>query len=151
MMLQTRSLTGFRQAALVVAVIIGMSACSGSSSSSTTTSPSATQSTQTFTGSIGQNGTALHPFTVASGGYSLLAGYTSLAPAPVTSLGLGIGTWDSSSSTCGLNLSQSDAAKSGSTALSGTAGSGNYCLRVYDGGNISEGVTASYTVQVQHY
>ena len=149
-MLFSKSLIGFKQALLVIVAVVGVTACSDSSSSSTTTATS-TLTTQTFSGSIGQNGTAIHPFTVISGGYSVLAGYTSLAPASVTALGLGIGTWDSSASSCSLNLSQNDAAHGGSTALSGTASAGNYCLRVYDGGNIGEGVTVSYTVQVQHY
>jgi hypothetical protein len=35
--------------------------------------------------------------------------------------------------------------------LSGTPNSGAYCVRIYDGGNIPAGATASYTLQVQHY
>ena len=38
------------------------------------------------------------------------------------------------------------------TAISGTAGSGSYCVRIYDGGNIADpNATVTYTVQVQHY
>jgi hypothetical protein len=80
-----------------------------------------------------------------------MAGFTSVTPTSVAALGMGVGAWDATTSTCGLNQSQNDAAKSGSTAISGTAAAGNYCIRVYDGGNIPEGVTASYTLQVQHY
>jgi len=64
---------------------------------------------------------------------------------------MGIGSWDASTSTCGLNMTQNDSGKNGSTVLSGTANSGAYCLRVYDGGNLSASGSASYTVQVQHY
>jgi hypothetical protein len=67
----------------------------------------------------------------------------------VTALGVGIGTWDGTN--CGLNQAQNDTARSGSTAVTGTAASGNYCVRVYDGGSIPDGVTAAYTLQVQHY
>ena len=140
---------------VLAALLLGVSACSDSSESSsvTTTSPTTTvtSSTETFTGSVGRNGSAIHPFSVTTGGYTLLAGYTSIAPASVTALGVGIGAWDATTSTCGLNQTQNDAAKAGSTALSGTASAGNYCIRVYDGGNIPEGITASYTVQVEHY
>jgi len=138
----------------VLAVLaLAVSACSNSSDSSlsTVTSPTPTVVTDTFSGSIGQNGTAVHPFTVTSSGYTLLAGYTSISPASVAALGLGIGSWDGTASTCGLNLSQNDVARSGSTALSGTANSGSFCIRVYDAGNLTEGVTATYTLQVQHY
>jgi len=81
----------------------------------------------------------------------LLAGYTSISPSSVAALGLGIGSWDAASSTCSLNVSQNDTGRSGSTALSGTPGSGSYRLRIYDAGNIPGGVAAAYTVQVQHY
>jgi len=107
--------------------------------------------TDTFTGSLDQNGTAIYPFTVTSAGYGLLAGYTSISPASVTALGIGIGSWDATASSCSLNLSQNDTGRSGSTALSGTPSNGNYCVRIYDAGNIPAGVAASFTVQVQHY
>ena len=131
---------------------LGLAGCS-SSDSPTTTSPTTTPAlaTETFNGSIGQNEAHDDTFTVTSSGYSLLAGFTSISPASVTALGLGIGNWDPATSTCSLNVSQNDTARSGSTGLSGTANSGSYCLRVYDGGNVAGGVVASYTVQVQHY
>jgi hypothetical protein len=137
---------------LLAALTLASSACSNSSDSSLTLpSSTATSSTETFTGSIAQNGTAVHSFVVKTGGYTLLAGYTSLDPSTVTALGLGIGAWDAATSTCGLNLTQNDAGRSGSTAVTGTAGAGNYCIRVYDGGNLAAGVTVTYTLQVQHY
>lgn len=133
--------------------IFWLTGCGSSSTASTVTTPTvpATLTTDTFTGSIGQNGTAIYPFTVATAGYSLLAGYTSISPSSVAALGLGIGSWDATSSTCSLNVSQNDTGRSGSTALSGTPSNGSYCLRIYDAGNIPAGVAASYTVQVQHY
>jgi hypothetical protein len=139
--------------ALSTVSIIWVAACGSNSSGSTLTTPTATATlaTDTFTGSIDQNGTAIYPFTVTSAGYSLLAGYTSISPASVAALGLGIGSWDASTSTCSLNVSQNDTGRSGSTALSGTPNNGSYCVRIYDAGNIPAGVTASYTVQVQHY
>ena len=93
----------------------------------------------------------MFPFTVTSSGYGLLAGYTSISPAAVAALGLGIGSWDASTSTCSLNVSQNDTGRTGSTALSGTPNNGNYCVRIYDAGNIPAGMSASFTVQVQHY
>jgi hypothetical protein len=138
---------------VLVALILTVSACGGSDSSSTLTIPTVTPTlvTETFTGSIGQNGSAVHPFAVKVSGYTLLAGYTAITPSSLTSLGVGIGYWDGTTSTCGLNQVQIDAAKAGSTAISVSASSANYCLRAYDGGNIPAGVTASYTLSVQHY
>jgi hypothetical protein len=138
----------------VAALALAVSACSNSSSDSTTTtlpSSTATQSTETFTGTIGQNGSVVHSFGVKTGGYSLLAGITAISPTSVQSLGIGIGAWDANTSTCGLNITQNDSAKAGSTAISGTASAGNYCVRVYDGGNLTADVKVDYTVQVQHY
>jgi hypothetical protein len=141
--------------ALSIVSMFWLVACGSNSSGSTLTAPTATVTatltTDTFTGSIDQNGTAIYPFTVTTAGYSLLAGYTSISPASVAALGLGIGSWDATSSTCSLNVSQNDTGRSGSTALSGTPNNGNYCVRIYDAGNIPAGTTASYTVQVQHY
>ena len=143
-----------RPCGLAIVSVLWLTGC-GSSSGSNVTTPTATTTatlaTDTFTGSIDQNGTAVFPFTVTSAGYGLLAGYTSISPATVAALGLGIGSWDGPSSTCSLNISQNDTGRSGSTALTGTPGSGSFCLRIYDAGNIPAGVTASFTVQVQHY
>jgi hypothetical protein len=131
-----------------------LASCGGESATSPTTTATTTTPalvTETFSGSIGQNGTAVHSFTVTTSGYTLLAGYSSLAPSTVTALGIGLGSWDATNGSCGLNLTQNDSARSGSTAISGSANAGAYCLRVYDGANIGPGLTASYSVQVQHY
>lgn len=134
----------------IVLSVLWVPACGSESSSVTSPTTVATLATETFSGSIEQNGSSVHAFTVTNSSYSLLAGFTSLSSS-VSALGLGIASWDSSTSTCGLNVSQNDTARSGSTSLSGTSNSGSYCLRVYDGGNIPTGGTALYTVQVQHY
>ena len=136
---------------VLAALVVAAGACGGSSTTTSPTATTPTLSTDTFTGSIGQNATAVHTFTVGTSGYTLLVGYTSLGPSSVTALGIGVAAWDSATSTCGLNVTQNDSARSGSTALSGTANAGAYCLRVYDGANIGTDVTASYSVQVQHY
>jgi hypothetical protein len=137
---------------LFLAAACAVSGCGGDSATSpTATTTTATFVTETFSGSIGQNGVAVHAFTVTTSGYTLLAGYTSIDPGSVTALGIGLGSWDATTSTCSLNLTQNDSGRSGSTAISGTANAGSYCVRVYDGANIGAGVTASYSAQVQHY
>jgi hypothetical protein len=136
---------------ILVTLALGASGCNNSNNSNTT-GPTPTLVTETFTGSVPQGGTdSPHPFTVNSSGNQLLAGFTAIGPATVTSLAVGVALWDPTTSTCGLNQSQTLAATVGSTAISATAGSGAYCVRVFDGGNISTGTTATYTLQVQHY
>jgi hypothetical protein len=147
-------LSSHRLAVPVVVIALAAAAGCSSSSSSTTptvTTPTPTVITETFNGSLGQGGNAVFNFTVQTTGNTLLAGYTSITPATVTALGLGIGIWDPTSSTCGLNLTQNDVSHSGSTAISGTASAGTYCMRAYDAGNLTSDVTASFTIQVQHY
>jgi hypothetical protein len=141
---------------LPVAVVIAALAAAGCGSSSTTTptltTPTPTVVTETFNGSITQGGSAVFNFSVTNSGYQLLAAYTSIAPGTVPALGLGIGAWDATNQVCGLNQFQNDTSHSGSTAFSGTAGSGAYCIRAYDGGNIpTADTTATFTIQVQHY
>jgi len=139
-------------AVVVVALALVASGCTNNSNNSNITGPTPTLVTETFTGSLGQGGTDTpHTFTVNSSGNQLAAGFTSIGPTTVTSLGVGVAVWETASNTCDLNQSQNGAATVGSTAISATAGQGSYCLRIYDGGNIPAGTTATYTVQVQHY
>jgi len=134
-----------------LALAIIASGCGSSNSSNLPTTPTPNIVTETFNGTIVQGQTAVFNFTITNSGYTLLAGYTSISPASVTALGLGIGNWDSGSQTCSLNVTQNDSSHSGSTAISGTAGSGNFCVRVYDAGNVPADTTATFTIQVQHY
>jgi hypothetical protein len=146
----------FLQRAGVAAVVLlsafWLTACGSSNNSSLPTQPAAalTLITETFSGTIGQNETMVHAFSVSNSG-TLMAGYTTLSPTSVNALGLGIATWDASSQTCGLNVSQNDTARSGNTGLTGTSSPGYFCMRAYDGGNVPVGVAVSYTLQVQHY
>ncbi len=151
-MSETTKRTFFRLAVLAM-LVGGLSTWTACSNTSSPTTPTITgpATTETFAGSIVQGGSAVYSFSVTTSGVALLAGFTSITPTTVPALGIGIGAWDPTTSTCGLNQTQNDSAKAGSTGLSGTANSGNYCIRVYDGGNIPADVTASYTVQVQHY
>ena len=123
-------------------------------SSNTPTGPTPTLVTETFNGSITQGTTMIHNFTITNAGYTLAAGFTSITPSTIPSLGVGIGVWDPNAQTCGLNQLQNNTATSGSTAISYTSGApnGTYCARVYNGGGITDPTVAvSYTLQVEHY
>ena len=124
------------------------------SNNSTTTGPTPNLVTETFNGSITQGTTMIHNFTITNAGYTLAAGFTTITPATIPSLGIGIGVWDPNAQTCGLNQLQNNTATSGSTAISYTSGApnGTYCARVYNGGGITDPTVAvSYTLQVEHY
>ncbi|HEX6462956.1 MAG TPA: hypothetical protein VFZ98_00830 [Vicinamibacterales bacterium] len=137
---------------ILTMIAVAAGGCTNNNSNNSNLSgPTPNVVTETFTGSLGQGGTDVHPFTVNNSGYQLLAGFTTISPASITSLGVGVATWDPSSSTCGLNQTQNGTGAVGSTAISGTANSGPLCVRVYDGGNVTAGTTVSYTLQVQHY
>jgi hypothetical protein len=130
---------------LLLALAIAVSAASCGSEATSTTAPSPTTTTTSFTGTVAQLGSSGHAFTVTTTG-PVTIGLTSLAPLATMAMGVGIGTWDGT--TCGTAVSKNDNARSGSTALSGTASAGNYCVLVYDSGNILEGIEVSYTVDV---
>jgi hypothetical protein len=139
---------------LAIALAIGAAGCTNNNGSgSTPNTPTPNLVTETFSGSITQGGSVIQSFTVANSGYNLLAGFTAIGPSNVTALGLGIANYDPTSSTCGLNLpgAQNSTATVGSTGVTGTANSGPYCVRVYDGGNVPAGTTVTFTAQVQHY
>ena len=144
---------GTRRAVAIALLAIGATGCStGTGDPQTLTGPSSAIITETFSGSIQRNSSSVFSFAVKTSGYPLLAGFTSISPSSVSALGMGLGVWDTASSTCGLNQSQTDSAHIGSTALNGTADVGSYCVRVYDGGGIpDDATTAQFSVQVQHY
>jgi hypothetical protein len=130
--------------------------CTNGNSSNTPTGPTPNLVTETFPGSITQGTTTIHTFTVNNAGYTLAAGFTSITPTTVPSLGVGIGSWDPTAQTCSLNVLQNNTATSGSTAISYTDNTGSlvgmFCARVYNGGAITDpNLTVNYTLQIEHY
>jgi hypothetical protein len=73
---------------------------------------------------------------------------TAVDPLTTMALGVAIGTWSNSS--CGTTIAYNENARANVTALSGTATTGSYCLKVYDSGNVPESWLVNYTVQVVH-
>jgi hypothetical protein len=64
-------------------------------------------------------------------------------------MGLGVAI-TTGGTACGSDIAQNTNAKSGATALSGTAAVGSYCVRVFDAGNIPVETSVTYTVEVTH-
>ena len=143
----------FRPAAwtgLALTALLAASACggSGTTSSTTVTGPSATPTTEAFTGTVAVGGSATHSFTVTLSNGQVNVILTAAGPPATIFMGLGIGT--PSGATCTLLSGGSLATPAGSLAqLSGTAQAGTYCIAVYDVGNQTGDVT--YSVTVTHY
>jgi hypothetical protein len=131
------------------AVLLAAAGCSDSSSDVTPTLPTAPTLTETFTGSLTQNGSATFTFAVTAAG-SLTAtlanltrvdGNTTLVP-----IAVGLGTWNGA--VCNVTLSN-DTSLPGSTIPAQAALSGNFCVRVSDAtGQLA--VAENYTVTVLH-
>lgn len=128
-----------------LALVAAAAACEESSP----TQPTAPETvTDNFTGTLNQGGAMTHPFTVRVPGGVLITLLTVEPPTgdpPVApALGLAIGTWNGD--TC-ARLATNDNARPGSF-LSGSALAGDFCVAVYDTGNITEETT--YSLQVIH-
>ncbi len=105
--------------------------------------------TETFNGTVQQGTFVAHPFTVAVAGDIELT-LTSIQPLETLTLGMGIGaTEDGSAENC-VAFAQDNSVRQGETLLSAATSGGNYCVLVYDVGNIFPGVRVNYTVAVTH-
>jgi hypothetical protein len=132
---------------IATALALALGAC-GSSNPTTTTAPTAVATTDTFSGIVAQQGSVGQPFTVTAAG-TVTIGLTAVAPLTTMALGVGLATYDGT--TCSTTpIAKNDNARAGTTALTGAAIAGSYCVLVYDSGNISTGVSVSYTVSVAH-
>jgi hypothetical protein len=111
------------------------------------TSPSTpSTATDTFTGTVNQNGSVIFTFTVAQGG-PVAVTLTALSPNASTAVGLGIGT-PSGTTACTLMNSTSAAIAGATPQVTATEAAGTYCVKVYDVGNLT--ATSTVTVTVAH-
>jgi hypothetical protein len=135
---------------LLLAIVLSTAAC-GATSTTTPSAVTPATTTESFTGAVTHLATDGHSFKVSATG-SVQISLTDVEPnaQPLTTMALGvsIGSWDGT--TCGAAIAKNDNARSGATALSGTATAGDYCVQVYDSGNVPDTWSVSYTVQVAH-
>jgi hypothetical protein len=129
---------------LLIALLGAAGACgSNTPATPTTPTPPATV-TDTFSGTLNQNGGVTHPFTTASSG-SVQVTLTALAPVDTLKIGLSLGTWNGTA--CTVVIANDAASKT--SVVSGTVSSASsLCVRVYDVGNVKDPI--SYTVTVVH-
>jgi hypothetical protein len=124
-----------------VAAALTFAACGGSSA--TTPNPTATPTTDTFTGTLAAGGVAAHAFTVAQAG-TLTVALATLSPQTTITVGLGLG--QPSGTTCSIT-SIDEKAKMGSVEQI-TVDAGSYCVAIYDLGNVQTSDT--FTITITH-
>ena len=132
---------------VIVAVALAATAACAKTTTSPTSPSSPATTTDTFTGTLGQSGSLTHIFAVGAAG-TVDVSLTTVAPLATMSLGVAVATSDGTN--CLETISQNPDARTGGIALAGTAAVGNYCVRVYDSGNIPAATDVSYTLTVAH-
>ena len=130
---------------LVIAVAGGASACDDDTPTSPTTPPAPV--TETFSGSVAQNGAQTHSFSTAGSGTVTATLKEVALPGGAQAIGFSLGTL--SGSACLIALAN-DAATGGAVLTGTMTGAGNLCVRVYDAGTLVPATPATYTVEVVH-
>jgi hypothetical protein len=128
--------------AMVVAVASG--GCNLLNDATSPDNPSAPASSETFSGTVGVQGSSRSTFTVAQQG---TVSVTLSAASPSVAMGLGIGT-PNGATACAMTSSTTSATAGPSPQLTVTEAPGSYCVSVYDVGNVTTSVT--YSVVVAH-
>jgi ABC-type glycerol-3-phosphate transport system substrate-binding protein len=133
--------------AALIAIAAAPAACGGASTSPSVVAPTATVTTETFTGTVQQLGTNVHTFTVATPG-TVNVTMTAAGPPATITMGLGIGNPSATGTCIFLANGTTQAIASASTPqLSGAlSASGAYCVAIGDIGNAAGPVTYSVTV-----
>src|SRR5215467_2606269 len=135
--------------AILAVALLAMGACSNDTLSSLTTPTNPTIFTDTFTGTLSQNGSFTHSFTTASLG-AVTVTIVGLAPNASQIVGLSLGVWNGSACSTSPQTggSSSDTATTGSSITLNASAAGSLCVRLYDVGFITAPVL--YTLQVTH-
>jgi hypothetical protein len=121
----------------------GVAACDDDPTTTPTTPT--TLVTETFSGTVGQGGSATHNFSTATSG-SVTATLKTIGTDNTLVVSFALGTWTGSA--CSLVLANDTA--TGGAQLKGTmTGQGTLCARIGDVGNIGT-TAASYTIEVEH-
>ncbi|HTI40130.1 MAG TPA: hypothetical protein VL262_11955 [Vicinamibacterales bacterium] len=130
---------------LIAALLAVMPLAAGCGSSSNPITPT-TPTTDTLTGTITKNGAVTDTFAVGGPGV-VAATITSLTPLSTVQVGFALGTWDGT--TCQVVL-VNPAGTTGSLLQANASTKGNYCVHLYDTGNVAADTPVSFTVTVLH-
>jgi hypothetical protein len=128
-------------AVLAVAAALVAAAC-GSDTPTTPTTPAIPATTDTFNGTLTQNGGFTHLFITSRSG-SITATLTSLGPDSGLTVGLLLGTWNGNA--CAVQIVKDNAVQ-GSTIIGAASAAGSLCVRIYDVGQVTGPVDYQLTV-----
>jgi hypothetical protein len=131
---------------LVAALIVPMAACEDTEVPTEPDPDNPVLVTDTFNGTLNQNGAATFTFRTASAG-DVRATLTLVQPDPATGLGLAIGTWDTTTSNCQEVLSNDNAVQ-GSIIVGAVSRQADICVRLRDVGKLTGPLT--FTLIVVH-
>lgn len=141
-----RGLSGRLPAILVVIGMAGLAAGCNDAVTTPPTTPTVTV-TETFSGEVGQSGSATHTFSTSTSG-AINATLKTIGADNTLVVSFALGTWTGSA--CSLVL-VNDAATAGSALGPATmTGAGTLCARIGDVGNIPAGQTVAYSIEVTH-
>jgi hypothetical protein len=137
---------------VLVAAALAAAGC-GDDAITNPDTPTPTSVTETFTGKVTVNGAITQPFVVQTAG-TVVATLTVLDPAKVVVdgeevdnvLGLSLGTWNGLVCTVGAPTLANDKAKVGVSLTGSATATGNYCVRVYDAGALTQATDFELTV-----
>ena len=128
---------------MAVLALAGIACDSGENTPTTPTTPGPTI-TETFAGTVTQNGAATFTFNTSVSGI-VTATLKSIAPVATAQIGLALGTWNGV--TCAVVLTN-DRITAGLAVTGQVNAAGSLCVRIYDVGQLTE--TSTFEVVVVH-
>jgi hypothetical protein len=128
---------------MAVLTLAGIACDSGENTPTTPTTPGPTI-TETFAGTVTQNGAATFTFNTSVSGI-VTATLKSIAPVATAQIGLALGTWNGV--TCAVVLTN-DRITAGLAVTGQVNAAGSLCVRIYDVGQLTE--TSTFEVVVVH-
>lgn len=131
------------QAAVIVTLAAAAAACS-SEDPSTIVTPTPTETTDTFAGTLGVNGAVTFQFVGNRG--NVTATLSSVTPDSTIQVGISLGTWNGI--TCSAVLSN-DAALQGTSIFGTVNATGTLCVRIYDVGKVVDPL--GFEIKVVHF
>lgn len=139
-------MTGLRIAGVLGAVALALSAlaCNDSPTTPDDNTPPATQKTESYSGSLDPGEARAFHFGVESPG-AINVSITSLSPVSSLTLGLRIGAWEAATESCPQQVF-SDAARLNLVLTGDPQGPGEYCVAIYDVGNLQAATDFGLTV-----
>jgi len=129
---------------LMAVLTLASIACDSGENTPTTPTTPGPSVTETFAGTVTQNGAATFTFNTSVSGI-VTATLKSIAPVTTAQIGLALGTWNGVSCTVVL---ANDRITAGQAVTGQVNAAGSLCVRIYDVGQLTE--TSTFEVVVVH-